>query len=335
MHTGFANCFTLTYGLENPTSGTSKHQDYLIWAGRIQHNNDKPDSATLGTAETDQSIPVSPNQLQPSVSYDIGRQKSGVSYIEFGISREDTRTDATNNITVGLNILKWGFNRQSATDGSFSSNSTFYSTVQFVEAVARSMLELNAYSTVITGDSKPTYTDFKAKIKSAAEWIYSQISANATDLANDTRKSWGLAAALGETAQLIGAGDSDYSNFSSTAQTYATQALSAQWADGSNPLNSQEPDPTTQVEGIVYAEEYLLNANTISSSQSNSIKSMVQAGLEWETQWIDINGQIGFADPNRLVVNAFNLCVSNGIASTTKTTSFTTTATRVSDPRRM
>ena len=152
----------------------------------------------------------------------IEEQRYGADLIQAGMVAGGDKL-----VKKGWKIIDWGFARQGP-DGDFpGTGDPFHSTSFFVESAARAVLlsnQANIYTPEIVA-----YTD---KLRAAARWLMKPIVASRGQSKNKpyTHCRWILAAALGETAAVIG--DTEMAR---VAQDYARDAIALQTPEGINP----------------------------------------------------------------------------------------------------
>jgi hypothetical protein len=186
-------------------------------------------------------------------------------------------------IERGLLILKWGFAQQKP-DGGFHCPDTFHSTSFFVEAVAHSLLMLQAskysvqYSQIIA--------DMKPKLLLAAHWMTIPGNESRGKKANRryTHRRYLVAAALGETGVLMGE-----ALLIERSESYVRDGIALQSAAGYNPELGGW-DSSYNAKGIVFAcRYYTIIAN---SEMRQALYQMLDNAAKWEASRIDDNGRI-------------------------------------------
>ncbi len=167
----------------------------------------------------------------------IEEQRQGAEWIVRG-----TATDRPDWIALGWSQLDWGLRHQ-LPDGSFASEDGFHSTSFFVEALARACL-LDA-----SGASR-TRVDGLAR---AAHWLMLPEIEGPGARHNQpfTHRRYILAAAFGQSARVTGE-----RQFALRAEAWATEGLSLQEADGTNPEKGGL-DISYQMVGVLMALRYL------------------------------------------------------------------------------
>jgi len=255
-------------------------------------------------------------------------QREGAQNIEDGIAAKSAKK-----IQQGISALDWGFAKQSG-DGSFpgTGNGTngepFHSASLFIEAAARSVLDLKAY------DSKT----YGAWIKSAlphiqvgALWLMSPAAYVAGQKYNApyTHRRYVLAAALLEAG--VATGNTAIANASLPylSDGFARQAPAGWTAAIMPPINGKYPpavlvapgmslpkgtvstlsavgvnvedngyDVNYQCVGLVFAEYYVKACPDASTRQA--VLSMIAKGLAFESQLIDKYGNVTAVGSTRI-----------------------------------
>jgi hypothetical protein len=247
-------------------------------------------------------------------------QREGAQNIEDGIAAKSAKK-----IQQGISALDWGFAKQ-AGDGSFpgtgngTSGEPFHSASLFIEAAARSVLDLKAY------DPKTYGTWIQSAIphiQVGALWLMSPTAYVAGQKYNApyTHRRYILASALLEAG--VATGNTAIANAS---LPYLTDGLSRQtptgWAAAIQPASNGKYPPAVlvapgkavptgtvstlsaagvnvedngydvnyQCVGLVFAAYYAKNCPDANVRQS--VLSMIARGLAFETQLIDKSGNV-------------------------------------------
>jgi hypothetical protein len=208
----------------------------------------------------------------------IEEQRFGADVVAGGIAVNDT--DA---IDRGLRILGWGFKQQTP-DGGFHCPEPFHSTSFFVEAVAHSLLLLQAskysaqYSQIIA--------DMKPKLFMAAHWMTVPQNESRGKKVNRryTHRRYLVAAALGETGVLMGD-----ASLIARSESYVREGLALQSAAGYNPELGGW-DSSYHAKGMVFACRYY--TIVASNEMRQALYPMLDKAAKWEASRIDDDGNI-------------------------------------------
>jgi len=208
----------------------------------------------------------------------IEEQRPGSDLISGGIATNNTEA-----IDRGLLVLNWGFAQQKP-DGGFDCPDTFHSTSFFVEAVAHSLLMLQASE--YSSRYSQAVADMEPKLLSAARWM--TIRRNETHGRKNnkpyTHRRYLVAAALGETGVL--AGDT---SLVARSESYVREGIALQSAPGYNPeLGSW--DSSYHAKGLVFACRYY----TIVASEEMKpiLYEMLEKAAKWEASRVKDDGKI-------------------------------------------
>jgi hypothetical protein len=208
----------------------------------------------------------------------IEEQRPGSDLIAGGIAANNTEA-----IDRGLLVLNWGFAQQEP-DGGFDCPDTFHSTSFFVEAVAHSLLMLQASE--YSSRYSQTVADMEPKLLLAARWM--------TNLRNEsdggknnrpyTHRRYLVAAALGETGIL--AGDA---SLVARSESYVREGIALQSDSGYNPeLGSW--DSSYHAKGLVFAcRYYTIVAN---EEMKQTLYKMLDKAAKWEASRVHDDGRI-------------------------------------------
>jgi len=248
-----------------------------------------------------------------SSSWYIELQRLGGTDIVSGI---ETENDSL--IRQGIHILDWGFAHEAA-DGSYpGTGDAFHSAAIFVEAAANATLLLKQYHPSTYTADTAYYTSvansYTQKLHLSAAWmtIPSVASQGQSFDQPYTHRRYLLAAALGQVATL-----SQDTALAAAASTYASNGIALQMTGGT--FQIPYPDGTVhnvsatgvnpelggydvsyQCAGILYAEHFY---NTCSNnSLKNSLKSMMNSGLTWESGRISTAGILDTVGSTRIGV---------------------------------
>ena len=208
----------------------------------------------------------------------IEEQRPGSDLIAGGIATNNTEA-----IDRGLLVLNWGFAQQKP-DGGFDCPDTFHSTSFFVEAVAHSllMLQASAYSSRYS----QAVADMEPKLLSAARWMTMRRNETHGKKNNRpyTHRRYLVAAALGETGILTGD-----ASLVDRSESYVREGVALQSAAGYNPeLGSW--DSSYHAKGLVFAcRYYTIVAN---EEMKQTLYKMLDKAAKWEASRVSDDGTI-------------------------------------------
>jgi hypothetical protein len=208
----------------------------------------------------------------------IEYQRIGADAIVMGVVQKDT--DA---IERGIKIINWGFQQQEK-DGSFNHRANFHSTAFFVEAVARSILIIEA------SDYKQKYKNIieqlKPKLLLSAKWMTKpEIEKAGIELDSPyTHRYYLNACALGLTGILLAE-----PTLINQANKYAIKAISMQNSLGFNPEKGGS-DTGYQSLGLIFSARY----RTIVADDNlrQQLIVMGDKATQWLVSKINANGSI-------------------------------------------
>ncbi len=197
----------------------------------------------------------------------------------------------TDAIDVGLRAFTWGFAHQ-ARDGSFpGTGEAFHSTSFFVEAVAHSLLLLQASQ--YEARYHDTIQTMIRHVHKAASWM-SQPRIWRSGVAGNhmyTHRRYLVAAALGLTGVLT-----NDAALVAASRNMIKEGLSLQTPQGYNP-EKRGYDSSYHMVGITYAETWL--AFFSSDPLAPSVSAMIEKGLSWEATRISPNGKVNVTGNTR------------------------------------
>lgn len=208
----------------------------------------------------------------------IEYQRVGAEAIVMGVVQKDT--DA---IDRGIKIFNWGFEQQQK-DGSFNHRANFHSTAFFVEAVARSILILEA------SEYKQKYksiTDqFKPKLLLSAKWMAKpEIEKSGIELDSPyTHRYYLNACALGLTGILMAE-----PTLIIQANSYVIKAISMQDKIGFNPEKGGS-DTGYHALGLVLSARY--RTVVADDDLRQQLKVMGDKATQWMVSKLKANGNI-------------------------------------------
>lgn len=211
-------------------------------------------------------------------SWFIENQKFGSDAIISGVVSDDVEA-----IARGLKIYEWGFARQQK-DGSFDHRDNFHSAAFFVEAVARSILYLEASK--YKKKFQVQIDSIKPKLLLAANWMLSPATEKA-GISKDsqyTHRYYLNACAFSLTGQL-------FSNTAmiAKAREYVEKALSLQDKTGFNPEKGGFDSGYHSV-GLYYAAIYYTFEKD-PKTRAN-LEAMAKKGITWVSSKIKKDGSI-------------------------------------------
>lgn len=208
----------------------------------------------------------------------IEEQRPGADLVAGGIATKDT--DA---IDRGLLILNWGFAQQQS-DGGFKCPDRFHSTSFFVEAVAHSLLLIEASE--YSARYSQTAADMKPKLLSAARWMTNPQNETLGKKKNVpfTHRRYLVAGALGETGILTGD-----SALIARSEDYAREGILLQSADGYNPERGGW-DSSYNAIGVVFACRYYTIVATGELKQA--LYKMLDRAVRWEASRVNDAGEV-------------------------------------------
>ncbi|MDP2296025.1 MAG: hypothetical protein Q8M24_11260 [Pseudolabrys sp.] len=208
----------------------------------------------------------------------IGYQRQGAEWIVRGIAvnRKDW-------ISLGWRMLDWGLAYQTLV-GDFGGSEPFYSTGQYIEALARSCVldPTNATKSRVDG------------LVRAARWhMQPDVELNGLPLVRPyTHRYYIFAAAFGQAAAATG-----QQVFTHRAEKWARDGLSMQLADGINPERGGF-DVSYQMVGVLFAMRYL--AVCENPSLRRALRTMTRSAVEWELKRQSADGRIDAVGSSRV-----------------------------------
>jgi len=218
-------------------------------------------------------------------TWSISQQRIGADYVETGIQTEN---DAV--IRKGILILNWGWAHQ-LSDGSFGTTTTpYYASAQFIEAAARASLLLKSYAPGTYGADltyfKSIAATFASNCNKTGNWLTTATNWPIVqhNCLGSTCRNYALAAGLATTA--VAAGNPA---LNIDANLSAATAAAMQVTGGMNPEGGTS-DINTQALGLTYAARYIVNIPA--SITSTTVKTALSSGINWELQFILIDGSI-------------------------------------------
>ncbi|MDE2127846.1 MAG: hypothetical protein KGJ62_14790 [Armatimonadetes bacterium] len=224
-------------------------------------------------------------------SWSIAFQKHGIEWIEAGIADEN-RTY----LDKGMLAFRWAWSHQ-ATDGSFAGTSSpWYSTAEFVEAIAHAALLLQNFHPVTFTPTPGYYAGWAAELAKhahlATDWMTEPAIENAAWI-NDapyTDRRFLVGAAYQQTADASGD-----STLNGPAAMFVKDGIARQWANGVWP-ESGAGDPVIQMQTAAYVEDFLV-ASADSAINTKTDQSLALA-MKWEYPQMDIYGTLkGVSQP--------------------------------------
>jgi len=208
----------------------------------------------------------------------IEEQRPGADLIAGGVA-----TNNSDAIDRGLLVLNWGFAQQKP-DGGFDCPDTFHSTSFFVEAVAHSLLMIQASS--YASRYSQAVADMEPKLLSAARWMTIRRNEVRGGKSNRryTHRRYLVAAALGETGILA-----DDASLVARSESYVREGIALQSASGFNPeLGSW--DSSYHAKGLVFAcRYYTIVAN---EETKQGLYKMLDKAAKWEASRVSDDGRI-------------------------------------------
>ena len=224
-------------------------------------------------------------EANPGSEWFVEQQRYGGDLVQAGVHLQSQDL-----VDYGWLLIDWGFNREAA-DGSFpGTGDAFHSASMFVEAAARALLlqkesNIARYQAVIASHAN--------KLHAAALWM-TLPEVKRVGKKHDspyTHRRWMLAAALGETAELVG----DH-RLAVEAEEYAREGISLQQQDGINPEKGGF-DASYQSVGLTYAERYAVVCHD--ESLRRQILDMIVKGLRFEQSLIENDGSLSLSGSTR------------------------------------
>ena len=220
--------------------------------------------------------------------YYIELQRYGADLVQAGVARKDEAL-----IQQGWKMLDWGFARQGHDGGFDQTGDPFHSASFFVEGAARALLLLKE-GKEDKADKFADYERYLPKLKAAAYWLMrpAVITRYRYHNAPYTHRRWLLAAALGETAELL-----NDRSLEEAAEAYAREGLLLQTGEGVNPEKGGG-DVNYQALGILLAGRYYTVCKD--AGLRSQIKEMITHGLNWEADKVDAAGEVNAAGSTRV-----------------------------------
>lgn len=208
----------------------------------------------------------------------IGYQRAGAEWVVRGLA-----TGHPDWIELGWRMLDWGLARQTP-QGDFLGAYAYYSTIQFIEALARCAIL----------DPQAATADRLDKLKRAAAWqIRPDIEKSGfSAISPYTHRYYILAAGLGQTAKLTG--DKVLARY---AENWAWRAVKLQTVEGVNP-EAGGFDASYQMVGILFAMRYLPVCSN--PELSTRIRSMAGRAVKPVLERLTSSGEINAADSTRM-----------------------------------
>ena len=216
----------------------------------------------------------------------IEEQRYGADVVAGGIATRDTAA-----IDRGLNILNWGFAQQ-ASDGGFRCPDAFHSTSFFVEAVAHSLLLLEASE--FASQYRQTVDRMKPKLAAAAAWMPRAENETPGREHNKpyTHRRYLVGAALGEAGVLL-----DDRALIAHSAAYIKDGLKQQDASGFNPEKGGY-DSSYHAVGMLFAERYYtLVADDLLRP---ALHKMLERAARWEASRVLANGEVSTEGNSRV-----------------------------------
>jgi hypothetical protein len=208
----------------------------------------------------------------------IEEQRPGADLIAGGIATNNSEA-----IDRGLLVLNWGFAQQKP-DGGFDCPDTFHSTSFFVEAVAHSLLMLQASE--YSSRYSQAIADMEPKLLSAARWMtirQNEIHGGKNNR-RYTHRRYLVAAALGETGILTGD-----ALLVDRSEAYVREGIALQSASGYNPELGGW-DSSYHAKGLVFAcRYYTIVAN---EDTKQRLYKMLDKAMKWEASRVSDDGGI-------------------------------------------
>jgi hypothetical protein len=208
----------------------------------------------------------------------IGFQRQGAEWIVHGVAsgREEW-------CALGWRVLDWGIDHQ-LPGGGFGGAETFFSTAQFIEALARACL---------VDPSGATPRRVRA-LTAGAYWLTRPANLVPGRRANlpYTHRRYVLAAALGQAGAVSG----DRS-LSEAGARWAQEGIALQRPDGVNPERGGF-DVSYQMAGVLMAQRYLAACEFPVARRS--VRLMTQKAVDWELSHVENSGRIASAGSTRV-----------------------------------